>query len=64
MGKCGCGYTTDKEGMCNGTHKAVKALREDIATQIEALGLGEENNQINGVGMKILAAQIARGKNV
>lgn len=61
MVKCGCGYTTDKEGMCNGTHKAVKSLREDIAKQIEAISLGEDNDQVNGVGMRILAAQIARG---
>lgn len=62
MGQCKCGYTTDKDNMCNGTHKAIKALREDIASQIEAISLGEENNQINGVGMRMLAANVARGK--
>lgn len=59
MGKCGCGYTTDKEGMCNGTHKAVKALREDIAKQIEALEI--ETSVTNALGMRTMAANIAKG---
>lgn len=59
MGKCGCGYTTDKEGMCNGTHKAVKALREDIAKQIESLEV--ESSVTNALGMRTMAANIVRG---
>ena len=59
MGKCGCGYTTDKEGMCNGTHKAVKSLREDIAKQIELLDI--ESSITNALGMKVMAAKVARG---
>jgi hypothetical protein len=35
MSKCECGYTTDPEGACNGTHKAVKKVREDIINQLE-----------------------------
>jgi len=62
MGTCVCGFSTDEEKNCNGTHKIVKAVREQIAKDIEALDLGEDNNQVNGVGMKILAAQVARGK--
>ena len=34
MGQCTCGFTTDKEGECNGTHKAVRKLRADIAEKI------------------------------
>jgi hypothetical protein len=38
----------------------VKEIREAIAKEIEAIDLGG-SAQINGVGMKILAAKIARG---
>ena len=38
----------------------LKELREQIAKEIEAIDLGG-NAQINGVGMKILAAKVARG---
>lgn len=37
-------------------------LREEIAKAIEAIPLGEENAQLNGLGMRILAAQVARGE--
>lgn len=36
-------------------------LREEIARAIEAIPLGEENDQLNAVGMRILAAKVARG---
>ena len=38
-----------------------KQIRETIAKEIEAIDLGD-NAQINGVGMKILAAKVARGQ--
>ena len=38
----------------------IKEIRESIAKEIEAIDLGG-NAQINGVGMKILAAKVARG---
>lgn len=62
MSKCKCGFTTDEEGNCNGTHKVVKAVREKIAQDIEELSFGEDNNQVNGYGMRMLAADVARGK--
>ena len=37
-------------------------LREEIARAIEAIPLGEDNAQLNGVGMRMLAAKVARGK--
>jgi hypothetical protein len=37
-----------------------KQIRETIAKEIEAIDLGG-SAQINGVGMKILAAKVARG---
>jgi hypothetical protein len=36
-------------------------LREEIAIAIEAIPLGEDNAQLNGVGMRMLAAKVARG---
>jgi len=38
-------------------------LREEIARAIEAIPLGEDNSQLNAVGMRILAAKVARGQN-
>jgi hypothetical protein len=31
MGTCTCGYTTDPEKNCNGTHKVVKAVKANLA---------------------------------
>jgi hypothetical protein len=38
----------------------ISEMREEIAKEIEAIDLGG-NAQINGVGMKIIAAKVARG---
>ena len=38
-------------------------LREEIARAIEAIPLGEDNAQLNAVGMRMLAAKVARGGN-
>ena len=38
MGACACGYTTDPEKNCNGTHKVVKAVKEDLAKKLEENG--------------------------
>jgi len=37
-------------------------LREEIARAIEALSLGEDNAQLNALGMRMLAAGVARGE--
>jgi hypothetical protein len=37
-------------------------LREEIARAIEAIPLGEDNAQLNALGMRMLAAQVARGQ--
>ncbi len=37
-------------------------LREEIARAIEAIPLGEDNAQLNALGMRILAARVARGQ--
>ena len=41
MGACSCGYTTDPEKNCNGTHKVVKAVQEDIIAKLEAEGFAD-----------------------
>lgn len=61
MGTCKCGFSTDPEKNCNGTHNVVKAVREKIAQDIEAIDLGG-SAQLNGVGMRMQAAKVARGK--
>ena len=43
------------------TQIIIKEIRESIAKEIEAIDLGG-SAQINGVGMKILAAKVARGQ--
>jgi hypothetical protein len=41
MGSCQCGFSTDPEKNCNGTHNVVKAVKADIAQKLEANGFGE-----------------------
>jgi len=38
-------------------------LREEIAKAIESISLGEDNSQLNALGMRMLAAKVARGEN-
>jgi hypothetical protein len=41
MGACGCGYTTDPEKNCNGTHNVVKAVKADLIAKLEAEGFAD-----------------------
>jgi hypothetical protein len=38
-------------------------LREEIARAIESIPLGDDNSQLNALGMRMLAAKVARGDN-
>lgn len=38
MGSCQCGFSTDPEKNCNGTHNLVKAVKADIAQKLEVNG--------------------------
>ena len=38
MGTCVCGYTTDEQKNCNGTHKVVAAVKADLAAALAAKG--------------------------
>lgn len=60
MGTCKCGFSTDAEKNCNGTHNVVKAVREQIAKDIEAIEI--QSSITNALGMRIMAADVARGK--
>ena len=60
MGTCKCGFSTDPDKNCNGTHKIVKAVREQIAKEIEAIEI--KTSITNALGMRIEAAKIARGQ--
>lgn len=62
MGQCKCTFTRDVEKNCDGSHKIVKEVREKIASDIESAHLGDYNDQLNGLGMRMLAAKIARGQ--
>ena len=59
MSQCKCGFTTDSENNCNGTHKVVKAVREQIAQEIEAIEI--KTSVTNDLGMRMEAAKVARG---
>lgn len=65
MSSCKCGFTTDIEKKCNGTHKIVKAVREEIAKQINEIDLNSKDYvSLNALGMKMIAIKIIEGKNV
>lgn len=49
----------EKENEVN-LYKAIKEVREKIAKDIEAIEVGSTN----GLGMKSLAADVARGKSI
>jgi CDGSH-type Zn-finger protein len=41
MGACTCGYSSDPEKNCNGTHNVVKAVKADLIAKLEAEGFAE-----------------------
>lgn len=41
MGTCSCGFTTDPEKNCNGTHRVVNAVKADIAAKLAEGGFSE-----------------------
>ena len=48
MGTCGCGYTTDANKNCNGTHRVVQAVKADIVNDLEANGFAEASAFVKG----------------
>jgi len=41
MGSCQCGFTTDPEKNCNGTHRVVQAVKADVAAKLAENGFAE-----------------------
>lgn len=58
MSECKCGFTTDPEKQCNGTHKIVKAVKDQIVKDIESIEI--EDSITNALGMKILAIKAVK----
>ena len=63
MGQCKCGYTRDTEKNCDGTHKVVKAVREQISKDIEARepGPNTENEALFRIHQALFSS-IAKGQ--
>ena len=40
----------------------VHIMREHIAQEIEAIPLGKDNEHLNALGMRMMAAKVARGE--
>lgn len=65
MGKCSCMFTTDAEGMCNGTHKIVAKIRKSIGDEIALMALPSNFDQLEDANkmfiyVKDYAERIAR----
>ncbi len=60
MGQCKCGFTTDPENQCNGTHNVVKAVRDSILKEIGSIDI--DGGKLNALGFKMLAEEIIKGK--
>ena len=58
MSECKCGFTTDPQKQCNGTHKVVKAVKDQIIKDIESIEI--EDSITNALGMKILAIKAVK----
>lgn len=41
MGTCRCGFTTDPDKNCNGTHRVVQAVKADVAEKLTTAGFTE-----------------------
>ena len=61
MSNCKCGFSSNVEKKCDGTHKTVKLIRDQIAKQIESIPLySNGTSQLNALGMRIIAAKVAK----
>ena len=48
MGACTCGYSTDPDKNCNGTHNVVKAVKADLMAKLEAGGYDDAALHLKG----------------
>jgi hypothetical protein len=56
---CKCGFTKDLSNNCDGSHKIVKAVREQIVKDIEAIEIVPSIT--NALGMQTMAIKAAKG---
>lgn len=60
MSECKCGYTTDAENNCNGTHKVVRQVKQDLIKKIDEINIGDNDNQLNALGMKMMIKDLLK----
>lgn len=54
MGQCKCGFTKDVEKNCDGSHKTVKAVKEEITKKIEAVSVENTASDFKLVAIDIV----------
>lgn len=59
MSMCGCGFSTEYP-VCNGTHKAVKEIKDKIISEIEKIPLESNGAQLNALGMRMLIVDVIK----
>jgi hypothetical protein len=60
MSECKCGYTNDPEKKCDGTHKVVKKVKQDLIEKIEKINIGDNDNQLNALGMRMMVKDLLK----
>ncbi len=63
MGACTCGYTTDPEKNCNGTHNVVKAVKADIIAKLEANGHADAAETLKAKQLRVNGSKVLRTTN-
>ena len=58
MGQCKCGFTRDLDKNCDGSHKTVKAVKDEITKKIDAIEI--ESSITNALGVKMTAIDIVK----
>jgi CDGSH-type Zn-finger protein len=58
MGQCKCGFTKDLEKNCDGSHKTVKAVKDEITRKLDAIEV--EASITNALGVKMTAIDIVK----
>lgn len=54
MGLCKCGFTKDIEKNCDGSHKTVKAVKEEITRKIESVPVNNTADEFKLVAINII----------
>lgn len=54
MGQCKCGFTKDADKNCDGSHKTVRAVKEEITRKIEAISVENTASDFKLVALDII----------